>query len=182
MGREVVGIVAAWVCTLLGGWIAVSSFVFSSQPLGGEMLAVTRSNIAVGVVVLALAAVLGGLQVAALLAADRRRRGWQEAPVAERSARDGSRPPDPPAWPPAHGWSSPMREGPPEGAHQPVGADAAGGHPATDDAPSATREAAGPDDGSNHPEAGKDPAQGGSGLRIREHVRPDQAGREGPGT
>ena len=132
MVRQIVGIVAASVCALVGGWVAVATFVFAVQPLDAAWTPLTASNVAAGVGVLGLGLLLAGLQIAGLLEADRHRRQTAPGPAAEpapaaTAARDvaptaGSSP-EVPAPPPEaaagpRGWSSQLphpREEPPAG-------------------------------------------------------------------
>ena len=167
MGREVLGIVAAWLSTLLGGWVAVSSFVLSSQPLAGEVIGVTRSNIIAGAVVLVLAATLGGLQIAGLLETHRRRREPQPFAALDRDA--GGPSPEPASWPPRHGWSSPMDQ--PRAGEPPQSSGASSQPARTEEGPDAAASEQAPS--ANGPTNGG-PTQGGPSLQVREQMRTDQ--------
>ena len=74
MARHIIGIVAAGVATLLGGWVAVSAFALDDA----GWTPVALSNTVSGSVLILLGALGLGLHVAALVGADRRRRpaGW----------------------------------------------------------------------------------------------------------
>ncbi len=169
MGREVLGIVAAWLSTLLGGWVAVSSFVLSSQPLTGEVIGVTRSNIIAGAVVLVLAAILGGLQIAGLLETDRRRREAQPFTAPDRDA--GGPWADPATWPPRYGWSSPMEQ--PRFEEPPHSSDAPPGSARTDEGADTAASEQAP--------SFRGPAQRGPTLQVREEMRTDQPRPHKPG-